>query len=421
MTRVQQPLRTRDFRLIVAAVALSSLGDELALIALTIKVFELRHSGFAVSALLLAGLAPLALLAPAAGLLVDRSEKVRLLAAASLAQAALATGLASTSSFPAILVLSFLLGAGAAVAQPALYAVIPSVVGEEATTRANAWLEAGKYAGWVAGPLVAGVLAQTVGTGAALYADALSFLAIAGAAAALGVRCPSTTPAERRRGEARRGFAFVARDRVLRVAVAVLVATVLFAAIDNVAEVFFANDVLGAGSWGYGALAAAWLAGMVVGASAVARRIGPARLAHAVMAGSFVVGAAVASAALSGRTVAAIALFFVGGLGNGIENVSIRSLIHRRAPEELRGRVFAAYFGLVAVTQLAATALGGLLVGLLGSRSALLVSGAGGAAIALAGLVWIARSVEVVRIPEAEEPAKGGPEPAAASITETDS
>src|SRR5205085_6460104 len=115
----------RDFRLILAATALSSMGDELALIALMIKVFDLRHSAFAVTALLVAGLLPLVVLAPAAGLLVDRSERVRLAWITSLLQAAIAFGLAGTSSFPLILGLAFLLGSGAAISSPALFSLVP--------------------------------------------------------------------------------------------------------------------------------------------------------------------------------------------------------------------------------------------------------------------------------------------------------
>ena len=54
-------------------------------------------------------------------------------------------------------------------------------------------------------------------------------------------------------------------DRVLVVAFAVIGAVILFAAMDNVAEVFFAQDTLDAGAWGYGVLASAWLVGMVGG------------------------------------------------------------------------------------------------------------------------------------------------------------
>ena len=58
-------LRSPDFRLLVLSNGLSSLGDELALVALTIKVFELSSgSGIAVAAVLLAGIIPLVVFAP---------------------------------------------------------------------------------------------------------------------------------------------------------------------------------------------------------------------------------------------------------------------------------------------------------------------------------------------------------------------
>ena len=68
-------LRGRDFRLLVLSTGLSSLGDELALIALAIKVADLTDSGWAVAALLLAGLLPLVIFAPAAGVIVDNFEQ----------------------------------------------------------------------------------------------------------------------------------------------------------------------------------------------------------------------------------------------------------------------------------------------------------------------------------------------------------
>src|SRR5438128_5862281 len=168
--------RRRDLRLILVATAFSSLGDELALIALTLKVFDLRHSAFSVTALLVAGLLPLVVLAPVAGLFVDRSEKVQLAAVTSVAQGLIAFSIAATSSFPLILVLAFLLGTGAAISSPALFAIVPAIVGAEGTTQANAWLEAGRYAGWVLGPILGGGIAQTVGPGVALVVDGTSFL-----------------------------------------------------------------------------------------------------------------------------------------------------------------------------------------------------------------------------------------------------
>jgi hypothetical protein len=70
-----------------------------------------------------------------------------------------------------------------------------------------------------------------------------------------------------------------------------------------------------------------------------------------------------------------------GGVAHGVKNVLLRTLIHQRAPETIRGRAFAAYNGARNGVELGALALGGLAVSAIGTRSALLLAGLGAAAI----------------------------------------
>jgi MFS family permease len=387
-------LRLRDFRLIFLSTALSSFGDYVALVALTIRVHDLTGSGLAVSALLVSGLLPLVVFAPLAGLLVDRVETTRLLWITSLAQAGIAAALAFTEALPLVLLLSFLLGTGFALVQPALFAVVPKAVGEDRTTPANATLEVARWGGASLGPLAGGALAAAAGTQLALIADAATFLVVAAAMASLLLRRrPSRVKAE---GEAsdrgmREGIAYAAGHRLLRLTFVVLGASVLFAAIDNVAEVFFAKNVLDAGDLGYGGLIAAWTVGMVVVSLGIARRIPPERLGLSVMLGAATVGAAVAVAAGFPNIILALAMFLVGGGSNALENVSMRSLIHKETPDRLRGRVFSAYYGMVHAAHISALGLGGVLVNVVGARYSLLVAGLGGLAIGVAGLAVLAR------------------------------
>ncbi len=416
-------LRSPDFRLLTLSNGLSSFGDELALVALTIKVFELSDgSGIAVAAVLLAGIVPLVVFAPLAGLIVDRTETTGTLALASAAQALIAVGLAFAEPVWLVVALSFLLGSAASIASPAVFAIVPEAVSEHDLTEANANMETIRYVGMVAGPLIAGGLAGALGadrgTRAALLLDAITFLMITSAAASLTVRRPSEPVPEggRMKREARRGFAFIRRDRVLLIGVAAVSATVLFATMDNVAEVFFANDpeLLNAGNWGYGALAAVWLLGMVVGASVISRRLHREQLAPAVLLSSITGGVAVAIAALFPNIALALAMFAVGGVANGVASVSMRSLIHHRVPDDLRGRVFAAYFGVAFAGQLVATALGGVLIAVLpSSRDVLLISGVGGTLVGLIGVAWLAalppeaRAPAVVHLPDTEPVDRG--------------
>ena len=128
--------------------------------------------------------APIVLLAPAAGLLADRVETRRLLLWASLAQAAIAAALAlALDSTAAILALAALLGVGFAVAQPAEFALIPVIAPD-----LNGPVEAARYAGMTAGPVLGGALAAAGGTEAAVLVDAASFALVALAAGLLRAR-----------------------------------------------------------------------------------------------------------------------------------------------------------------------------------------------------------------------------------------
>src|SRR3954454_6168449 len=119
-------LRLRDVRLIVGAVALSAAGDGLLWVLLALHVGRSSGSPIAVSALFVCLWGPVVLLAGVAGRIVDRHENRRLLLAVSVAQAAIAAGIAfSTASLPALLVLTALLGAGVAVSSPAEFALVP--------------------------------------------------------------------------------------------------------------------------------------------------------------------------------------------------------------------------------------------------------------------------------------------------------
>ena len=387
-------LRNRDFRLLVAAYAISWLGDSLALIALLIRVHDLTDSGPAVAGLLLAQSVPRVALAPFIGLLVDRFETVRVLVVAALAQAGISAALAFATDLPLLLGLSFGLGAFAGLDSPAVFAIVPRAVGDERTGPANAALEVARYGGSAVGPLIGGALAAALGTGAGLLANAASFVVLAIIAMALRVRRPphdTTEPERQERLRARDGFVFVARDRILRLAFLVTAAVIVFAVIDNVAGVFFAKDVLRAGDLGYGLLLTSWSVGMIAGAFVTGRWAPGGSLTLAVVMAAVLGGLAVGGAAAVAMFAVAIPAFVLGGLANGVHNVAMRSLIHRRVPGRLHGRVFAAYGALTASGSIGALALGGAVVAFLGARGSLMLAGFGELAVGLLALAWYTR------------------------------
>lgn len=373
-----KPFHDRDVRIVLGASALSALGDLIAMIALTVRVHDSTRSGFAVAALVLCSILPMTVFAPVTGWVVDRFETVRVMVVTALAQALLVSALAFVQSFPLLLVLALGLGAGVAITRPAVFALLPRMVDKERLTELNAWFQAAYFGGAALGPVAGGFLIAHGGVRLALMVDAATFLVFAVAGLSLRVRRPAGPAAAGEgggRAEFGRGVGVLARDRTLLLAVALFGCSILFVAGTNVAEVFLVKDALGGGNIAYGLLNGAWAAGMVVGATVLARRLRNDRLMPALLVACAVTGAAVLAAGGAPVLAVALAAYVAGGCANGLQNVVVRTLIQQRAPGDLHGRVYAVYAGIASTADVGSSGLGGLLVTIAGGRSAMVLAG----------------------------------------------
>jgi MFS family permease len=378
----------RDLKLLAGAAGVSALGDFLAVLPLVVHVQAKTGSAFAVSAVFFALWGPLVLAAGVAGSIVDRYENRALLIGVSFAQAACVAGIALTVDHLSIaLPLLALTGLGAAIAQPAEFSLVPAAAGEGELARANGLMETLRALGFTAGPLLGGLLGAAGLLQLALIVDALSFVAVGLAALVLQARRRPEKTTTRTR--AREGCAFLTHDRALAITLGGAVAALTVFTMSATAEPFFVMDVLGAGSAGYGLLITAWTLGMTVGAAGLAQRITSSALGVTALAAIVAQGLGIAGAAASPQLWGALLGFAFGGVAHGLKNVLLRTLIHERVPEALRGRAFAAYNGARNGAELAALALGGLVVGAFGARAALLASGLGPALIGVACLLFL--------------------------------
>ena len=362
------------------------MGDWLALVALALHVHELTGSALAVSALFATTTLPGVALAPLWGRIADRVESVRLLALASVAQALVAVALAFTTSLAPILLLAVLLAAGACVSQPAEFALVPAITGDEGLARANGLVDSARSAGLALGPLLAAVAVAAGGTRLALLLDAASFLAIVAAAMLIRAR-RHPVPASGDTGRGRRGSLGGARqlwrDDVLRPVVLGATTALLFIAAVMTIGVIYAKDVLRVGDAGYGLLVAAWMIGMVAG-GACAGRVAASVTAVGTLAALAVQGAGIALAAVWIVLPFGLLAFFTGGAGHGLKNALLRTLIQRRVAAASHGSAWAAYNAGRNTAELAALAASGLLVAAVGPRGALLIAGIVPVVIALA-------------------------------------
>ena len=398
--------------MIVAAVGISAVGDFLLWVPLTLHLQQMTDSGFAVAALFIALWAPVVLLAPLAGQLVDRYEARALLIGASVIQALVAAGLAfALDSVTAILILAAVLGIGFSVAQPAEFTLVPVIARGSRLTEVNGYVEASRYAGMTAGPLIGGVLAGFGGTEAAMLVNAGTFCAVALAGLLLRARRrPVAVGNAEEADRARDGIVHLFRDRTLALVMSVAFVSLLFMSASVTAEVFFLKEDLAVSDAVYGVIFGAWTIGMVLGALVVARRIPAKALARGAL-----IAVAVQGIGLGLPTVWLVAWFggamwLIGGLGHGTKNVLARTLIQERVPERLHGRAFAAYNGLRNGAELIALAAGGVLVAAIGGRGTLALAGGIPVLAALVGLALYRRP----RAPDAE--AVPEPQPADAAI-----
>jgi MFS family permease len=93
----------RDLWLVVVAKSVSLLGDEVAAVALVLRLQSHGAQPIAIAALLIAAMLPLLLLAGIVGRLVDRYDSRVLLVVSSLAQGALCVLLAYTADTGVVL------------------------------------------------------------------------------------------------------------------------------------------------------------------------------------------------------------------------------------------------------------------------------------------------------------------------------
>jgi MFS family permease len=398
------PARERDLRVVAGAICLSALGDGIALVAMGLRANEMAGgamgNGLAIAGIFICLWAPVVVLSGHVGLLVDRVETRGLLVAVSAAQACVGVALAFVGSLWALLALAALLGSGIAVAQAAEFALVPSVAGARTLQAANGIVETARALGFAVGPLCGSLLVTAGGTAAAMLVDAATFVVVGAAGLSLAVRRRADQVEHGERRRARDGIGFLFADRLVGLMVVVVFVSLLFMSASIPADLVYVQDVLGVEDIGIGVVLSAWTLGMLAGSNLVARRVSLGGLAAAAMVGVTVQGLGKFFAPFWLVFGFMVVMYFAGGIGHGLKNVTSRTLIHTRVAPERHGRAFAAWNGVRNAAELGALAAGGILVGALGARETLWLAGGLSALAGVVGLAVLAGWRG--RVPEAE-------------------
>lgn len=392
------PLRHRSFRLLFLGGLISDLGDWLNLLALLILVAYRWDLGVgALAAISIARAAPFVVLAPVAGVWVDRLPRKPLMIVCDLARAVAMLGLVWAPNIVAAIVILVVAEAFSAFFVPARQASIREVVPDESLLAANSLTALSTQITKVLGPAVGGLLVAIGGPRAAFYVDSATFLASAACISLLrGLAAPAPSHDEQQEagfwGEFTAGLSFIYHRRVLAVAVTCSTAAIFLIFTFDALGALALKD-LGLDPSLVGLAVACVGLGTAVGAVIIGQtgqRYNPIGL---MATGVMVVGAMVAVvgaaivAHITGLGIAWLPVWLLLGLAAAGLFVPYSYILQRETPRELLGRVFATSGGLQTTFQILAPLLGAVLAAQFGIGFIYTVAGI---ALALLGVAVLA-------------------------------
>lgn len=372
-------LRIRNFRLYVAGLVVSQIGNWMQSIALGWLVLRLGASGTELGLVTSARFGPMLLFGAYGGLIADRTDKRRLVITTQAVSGCLALLLAALDLTGVVRLwmigtVAVVLGVVNAIDFPTRQAFIHELVGP--TNLANAVMlnSVTTNSGRAIGPAVAGLVVAAAGTGICFLINGASFLAVILAMLRINpTKLTRRRPVEREKGQLRAGVAYVARTPELRVPILMMALIGILTYEFPVSLPLMARETFSGTAATYGVMTAAMGIGAVGGGLLTARRRGVGLTVVVGMAGAF--GVSVLLTAVSPTLPLAVAALVTVGATSVVFMASANAFVQLTADPAMRGRVMALW----SVAFIGSMPLGAPVVGFvaqtLGPRASLVLGG----------------------------------------------
>jgi len=398
---ILRALAHKNYRLFFAGQSISLIGTWMTRIATAWLVYRLTGSALLLGVVGFAGQIPSFLLAPLAGVLVDRWNRQRLLVITqvlamfqSLALALLTmTGLIKMWH---VIVLSVLQGLINSFDMPARQAfVVEMVEKREDLANAIALNSSMVNAARLLGPSIGGVVIAAVGEGWCFMIDAVSYIAVIASLLAMTITARVIQPTKDANvfQQLREGWSYATHFAPIRNVLLLLALVSLVGMPYTVLMPVFANDVLHGGPNTLGLLMAASGVGALVGALFLAARKTVLGLGKFIplMAGAF--GAGLIAFSFTRVLWLSLALMVVTGLGFMVQMAVSNTVLQTIVDEDKRGRVMSFYTMAFMGTAPFGSLLAGSVADRIGTPHTLLCGGIG----CILGALWFATTLSDLR------------------------
>jgi MFS family permease len=402
-TRLGEALRafrSRNFKLYASGQSISLVGTWMTRIATSWLVYRLTGSALLLGFVSFAGQIPTFVLAPFAGVLIDRMDRrttllwtQALAAVQSLALAALT--LSHRITLREILVLSAFQGFINAFDMPARQSALVLMVEDKDSLKSGIALNSSMVnAARLIGPALAGIVIAAVGEGYCFLIDGLSYLAVILSLALMHLRpggvARSTAPMMT---QLREGWQYVVSFTPIRTILLLFGLVSLMGIPYIVLMPLFASQVLHGGPHTLGTLSAFGGIGAMVSAVSLALRKSVRGLTTMIQICSIVFGAGLILLGLSHVLALSLAAMMLIGFGMMQCIAASNTVIQTLVPDEKRGRVMSYYTAAFMGTAPFGSLIAGGLAHRFGPQVTVIVTGAA----CILGALWYTTQLRSIR------------------------
>ena len=397
---VLRALGHRNYRLFFAGQSVSLVGTWLSRVATAWLVYRLTGSALLLGLVGFCGQIPTFLLAPFAGVLVDRWNRHRLLVVTqvlamlqSFALAALA--LSGVIAVWHVAALSMFQGLINAFDMPARQSFIVEMVEDRADLPNAIALNSSMFNGArLLGPSVAGALIALVGEGGCFLIDGISYLAVIASLLAMRI-----TPRLREHQhkhvltELKEGFDYAFRFPPIRALLGLLALVSLMGMPFTVLMPVMASQVLGGGADTLGFLMAASGLGALAGAMFLASRGSVRGLGRVIVRTAVLFGAGLLAFSASRHLALSLAAMVVCGFGMMVTTAACNTVMQTIVEERMRGRLMSFY----AMAFMGTAPFGSLMAGTVATHLGAPTTIAIGGGACMLGAAWFRLKLPVLR------------------------